>query len=155
MVTTSTCVVCGSTAINDGLELADVPASHVILKGNRLTQRDFGNLNLVECLSCSHVQNVDLTAVTAHPPQVLTNATVSPDMTRRHRDLVAFLSPRERLRVSDCRAGSGALSVAFASAGHRVTAIEPNLQTEHTLRHVERVLVGSWPVPQLQSENLI
>lgn len=136
-----------------GIALSGAPASHVLVSANKPSHRDFGNLNLATCDSCSHVFNADTTVPTLHSSHFLTNTPVSERMTLRHHDLVSFSNTKRYSRVLDCGAGSGALSVAFAAAGHHVTAIEPSFQDGHKLTNVARVINQRWPVDQLMSEK--
>lgn len=101
--------------------------------------------------------NVAAATARGHHAEFLTNAPVSEAMVDRHRRLVDSLVAGRvaPLRVLDVGAGSGALSAAFAAAGHEVTAIEPSsaLDDATGARFGFRVLRGSWPDPRLRSEH--
>jgi SAM-dependent methyltransferase len=72
-------------------------------------------------------------------------------MRTRHKRLCEYINPiiGKQGSVLDVGAGSGGYAIAFASAGHKVVAIEPNLSVPEINDHVE-VLHDSWPTSQLE-----
>lgn len=142
---------------SDVVRLDRAPRSHVIEAGRRPGPADFAVLEIVRCTSCGHMWNAGAEAVLGHHAEFLTNAPVSEEMASRHRHLVGELTAGRAgaLRVLDVGAGSGALSAAFASAGHVVTAVEPSraLEPSTGMRFGFRVLNHPWPVAGIAGET--
>lgn len=101
--------------------------------------------------------NAGAEEVLGHHAEFLTNAPVSEEMASRHRSLVGELTGGHAgpLRVLDVGAGSGALSAAFALAGHAVTAVEPSRALEQSTgeRYGFRVLNRAWPTVEIAGET--
>jgi SAM-dependent methyltransferase len=78
-------------------------------------------------------------------------------MVARHHDLVAYVTAGlpKRLRVLDVGAGSGALSLACADAGHEVTAVEPSGALDAAVMQAAgvRVVADAWPTHSLSGET--
>lgn len=139
------------------VELDRAPRAHVIESGRRPQPADFATLEIVRCVKCGHMWNSRSSDVVGHHADFLTNAPVSDAMTTRHRLLVEALVGGHGAgrRVLDVGAGSGALSAAFAAAGHHVTAVEPSraLDPSTGRRYGFSVHNHEWPVAELAGET--
>jgi SAM-dependent methyltransferase len=143
--------------VDEVVHLAQAPLAHVVASGHVPTSADFGMIDLVRCHDCGHAWNTAAESVVGHHVDFLTNAPVSKGMVGRHHDLVARLTAGlpKRLRVLDVGAGSGALSLAFADAGHEVTAVEPSGALEAAVMRATgvRVVAEAWPSNGLRDET--
>lgn len=151
---TSACPICLSYEVLTGPSLNHLPVAHVIPLAQELTERDFGELVLNQCAKCNHLWNSAAIGVERDLPPYLTNRPVSNAMNQRHSQLLLDLDSSRRLRVLDVGAGSGALANGFASRGHSVTAVDPQL-TYSSLLEVSsiRTFPSMWPVPELLQEQ--
>jgi SAM-dependent methyltransferase len=143
--------------VDEVVHLAQAPLAHVVASGHVPTTADFGTINLVRCRGCGHAWNTAAESVVGHHVDFLTNAPVSKGMVARHHDLVAYVTAGlpKRLRVLDVGAGSGALSLACADAGHEVIAVEPSGALDAAVMQAAgvRVVADAWPSNSLSGET--
>jgi len=144
--------VCASLVTPLGIKVEHAPISHVIRDTHVITPESFGSIAIGWCSTCDHYLNTAAESTVA-PESIafLTNSAVSSGMRTRHKRLCEYINPiiGKQGSVLDVGAGSGGYTIAFASAGHKVVAIEPNLSVPAMDGRVE-VLHDSWPTSQLE-----
>ena len=152
-------MVCSATGHSKVISVLNAPKLSVISAGTRLNSELFGTINLVQCDQCRHIFNGHQSdgEVESSHNLFITNTPISDSMISRHEQTVDFLTSKAdtKIRVLDVGAGSGALAVAFARRGHRVTVVEPSsLIDERALSDFGvNVVTDFWPAVSLEGQK--
>lgn len=149
------CPVCASLVTPLGVRVEHAPVSHVVRATHVITPESFESIAIGWCSTCDHYLNIAAkSSVAPESNGFLTNSAVSPGMRTRHRRLCEYINPiiGKQGSVLDVGAGSGGYTIAFASSGHKVVAVEPNLSVPAMDDRVE-VLHDSWPTAQLKGRR--
>jgi hypothetical protein len=125
------CPLCNSNDHFSYPLTTQAPKSHLFPPGRDLTATDFALITITHCKNCNHVYNKDFInteAESIYTETQITNSPVSPGMNKAVNHLaeeILAINPNS-INLLEIGGGSGALSMAMAQLGLKVTMLEPN-----------------------------